>query len=318
MMKHIIISSLLLAGAMQVNAQSYPHYTMFMFNKLLYNPAYAGNKDLTAVNGYYRNQWTGINGAPQTITATIDGPVGSYMKPFRSVALGLSVTNEKAGITNNTSFMGYYAYRVNLQSSVLSFGLQAGVSSYTANYSQSNPYDANDKSLTRDVKNALLPNAGAGVYWSGKSFYISAAVPNLLQNYYDKDNKIDNRSSRQTRSYYVGGGYVFSISEDVKLEPQALIRYAGNGMYSLPVNADINLSAILFDRLLVGVTYRTDKSVEGLVHMQVTKNINIGYSYDYTLSGLNPYNDGSHEITIGFDFIKDRYKYTNPRFIKMF
>lgn len=58
--------------------QNYPHYTMFMFNKLLYNPAYAGNKDLTTINIYGRKQWTGIDGAPAGGSVTIDGPIGSY------------------------------------------------------------------------------------------------------------------------------------------------------------------------------------------------------------------------------------------------
>src|ERR1700744_1567171 len=109
-MKHIIIAAALLCAANVSQAQNYPHYTMFMFNKLLYNPAYAGNKDLTTVNAYYRDQWTGIDGAPKTFTVSVDGPVGSYMKPFRHVALGLLISNEQLGVVNNTNVMAYYAY----------------------------------------------------------------------------------------------------------------------------------------------------------------------------------------------------------------
>jgi type IX secretion system PorP/SprF family membrane protein len=300
-------------------AQSYPHYTMFMFNKLIYNPAYAGNKNLTTINAMYRSQWTGIDGAHKNYAVTIDGPLGNYMKPFRRVALGLGINNEKIGVTDNTNVNAYYSYRIPLEKTVLSFGLQAGVSVYNARYKDLNPFDMNDKVLATNVDNALLPNAGVGVYWTGDNFYVSASVPNLLQNYYDKDQKgLVNDGGRQIRSYFLGGGYVFTLSDHMKLEPQALIRYAGNSAYNLPVNADVNLSAIFYDRLMIGATYRTDKSVEGIINIQATKNISVGYSYDWTVSELQQYARGSHEITLGFDFVRDVNKYVNPRFIKSF
>lgn len=295
------------------------HYSMFMYNKLLYNPGYAGSRDVTSINALYREQWVGIDGAPRNFSVSIDGPVGSYMKPFRHVALGISVSNESAGVLNNTNMMAYYAYRIQVRKTLLSFGLQAGTSMLTARYSELNPYQSGDNSLTKDVKNAMLPNFGAGVYWRGDQFYVGASVPSLLQNYYDKDNKtVDNQSARQVRTYYLSGGYVFTLSDNFKLEPQVLFRYAGNSDYQLPASADFNLSGIFYDRLLLGVTYRTDQSIAGIIHLQVTNNVNVGYSYDYATKVLNGFTGGSHEITLGFDFVRDNNKYINPRFIKLF
>lgn len=296
-----------------------PHYSMFMYNKLVYNPAYAGSRDVTSVNALYRTQWTGINGAPRAYNVSIDGAVGSYMKSFRHVALGLSVNNESAGVLNNTNIMAYYAYRIKLRHSVLSFGLQAGTSLYSAKYSDLNPYNSGDQSLTNNIKNAMLPNFGAGVYWRGDNYYVGASIPNLLENYYDKDNKdVNNFSGRQLRAYYLSAGYVFTLNENFKLEPQALVRYAANANYQLPLSADLNLSAIFYDRLMVGATYRTDKSLAAIVHIQATKEINVGYSYDYATSVFNGYTGGSHEITLGYNFVKDKNKYINPRFVNLF
>jgi type IX secretion system PorP/SprF family membrane protein len=145
------------------------------------------------------------------------------------------------------------------------------------------------------------------------------SLPNLLENYYDKSGHgINNESSREIRGYYFNGGYVFTVNEMLKLEPQFIARYAGDGTYQLPVNCDFNLSAIIYDRLMFGVTYRTDKSFEGIVHIQATKNINVGYAYDYLVSALNGYAGGSHEIVVGYDFIRVNSKYANPRFVKPF
>lgn len=300
-------------------AQSDQHYTMFMYNKLLYNPAYAGSRDLTSVNAVYRDQWDGINGAPKTFSISADAPVGSYMIPFRKVALGVSFTNEQVGIERNQDMVAYYAYRIKLENSVLSFGLQAGAKLYTANYSQLNPYQPNDLNLVHDIKNVFLPNFGSGVYWSGEQFYAGLAIPNILQNYYDKnERKLNNINAREIRGYYLNGGYVFPVSDVIELQPQVLARYAGNGTYQLPFSCDFNLSAIVYSRFMVGVTYRTDKSFEGIVHVQATKNINIGYAYDYLVSALNGYNSGSHELVVGYDFIRDHSKYATPRFVKTF
>lgn len=300
-------------------AQSDQHYTMFMYNKLLYNPGYTGSRDLLSLNGLYRRQWTDIEGAPRTMNFTADATVGSYMKPFRSVAVGLSVTNEKVGVERNTAMRAYYAYRVPLKGSVLSFGLCGGANLYSANYSALNPYQQNDLNLVNDVKNAVLPNFGAGVYWSGDNYYCGLSVPNLLEDKYDKNGiMISEKSARQIRAYYLNGGYVFTVNETIKLEPQVLMRYARNSDYRLPFNCDFNLSAIAYNRLLLGFTYRTDKSMEAIVHLQATTRINIGYAYDYTMSALSGYSGGAHEIVLGYDLIRETNKFLSPRFIKAF
>jgi type IX secretion system PorP/SprF family membrane protein len=295
-------------------AQSDQHYTMFMYNKLLYNPGYAGSRDATSINALYRNQWTGLAGAPKTMNISVDGLVGSYMQPFRKVAVGLNVNSEKLGVESNTNIRGYYAYRIKLERSVVSMGLNAGGGFYSANYSALNPIDPNDKNLTQDVKNAFLPNVGAGVYWSGKQFYAGLSVPNLVENYYDKRTK----GAKQIRAFYLSGGYTYALNEIIQLVPQAMVRYAGLGTDKLPLNADINLSAVAYNRFMLGFTYRTNKSFDAIMHMQVTRNINIGYAYDYMLSGLNAYSGGTHELVLGYDFVKTAGEVASPRFIKAF
>ena len=316
-MKYIGYLTLLLLSYGSTCAQNDPHYTMFMYNKLLYNPGYAGSRDNLSVNAAYRNQWTGINGAPETYNISIDAPIGSYMKPFRKVALGLSINKEKTGVESNTTMNAYYAYRIKLEKSVLSFGLEAGAKLYSANYSALNPYSASDPNLNHDIKNALLPNFGPGVYISGSDFYGGVSIPNILENYYDKEEKkLGNTKARQVRGYYFSGGYIYAVNETIKVMPQLMARYIGTGNYKLPVNCDINLSVLAYNRFLLGATYRTDKSLEAIVHVQATKNINVGYAYDYVMSALSGYTGGTHELVIGYDFIHDQSKYSTPRFIK--
>ena len=290
-----------------------------MYNKMLYNPAYAGSRDVTSVNADYRDQWDGINGAPKTANITIDGPVGTFMKPFRKVALGFALTNETLGVEKNTDFKADYAYRIKFKDFILSMGLSAGLDLYSANYSQLNLYQQNDPNFAVNIKNNMLPNAGAGIYCYDDDSYFSLSVPNMLRNTYDKkENNLHNTFAKQSGGFYVGFGHVFQANESVKVLPQFLFRTLTTGNYKLPLSADINCSAIYNERFLVGVTYRTDKSFEGIVHIQATQKINVGYAYDYLISGLNGYSGGTHEIVVGYDFIRDDSKYQTPRFLKKF
>ncbi|MDR3679553.1 MAG: type IX secretion system membrane protein PorP/SprF [Flavipsychrobacter sp.] len=318
-MKRILIAIGLLLPAAGFS-QNYPHYTMFMYNKLIYNPAYAGSRDVLSINGSYRNQWSGIDGAPTDISLSVDAPVGSKLKDFNPVAVGLVINKETQGPIATTNIATNYAYRIKMEKSTLSFGLQAGVAVYNAQYGGLNPLDKNDPLLATDIKNAILPNFGTGVYWYNKRFYLSLSCPNILEDYFDKNEKTysNGQKASEVRGYFLSGGYTLPVSEHFSLLPQVIMRYTADGKYSVPFNTDLNLSAIFYQRLLIGATYRTDGSVEGIVHLQVAKRLNIGYSYDYSVSDLSPYAKGTNELTIGFDFIRDIRDYTDPRFVSNF
>jgi len=314
-----ILAALALMLPVSGFCQDQPHYTMFMYNKLVYNPGYAGSRNVLSINGAYRNQWSGIDGAPKNMNLSIDAPIGkAYSEEFHHVALGLMLNRETQGPVSNTNISATYAYRIKLEKSMLSMGLQAGVALYNANYSELTPQDVTDEQLQYDVKNAVLPNFGFGAFWSSKRFYLGLSVPNLLENYYDKKQKdyTSGKKARQIRGYYLSGGYTIPVSEHFALQPQVLLRYNADGAYKLPMNADINLSGIFYQRFMLGATYRTDKSIEGIVHIQVAKKFNIGYAYDYSTSDLGPYTKGAHEISIGFDFLRDLNDYMDPRFIQ--
>jgi len=315
MKKVIAAAALCVLGSLAVMGQSDQHYTMFMYNKLYYNPGYTGSRDITSFNAQYRNQWSGIPGAPKTLSISAEAPVGSYMRSFRKVALGLSVTNEKVSVENNTNIRAYYAYRIKFAKSVLSMGVAGGGSFYSALYSNLSAYQQNDQNLTTDVRNAFLPNVGAGVYWSTDNAYVGLSIPSMLQNKYDKNGT---QIAKQIRAYYLSAGYVYPLNEIIKLKPQVLARFAMNGQSRLPLNFDFNASAIAYDRVMAGITYRTDKSLAGVVHIQATQRLNVGYSYDFLMSDLAPYARGAHEVVVGYDISKERLKFATPRFSKAF
>ena len=320
MKKYLIIAvgMLLSLGAY---AQQDPHFTMYMFNKQVLNPAYVGSKEVTTINALYRNQWVGWGeGKPQTINAGIHSPIDGKTD-FKKVALGLFAYNDNIGVSNTLGIYGQYAYRMPLSENViLSLGIQAGVANYRNNLTELNPIDGGDNVLATDIQSSWLPNVGLGAYLYSDKFYVGLSVPRLVQNQLDKDDvpTTGDMVARQYRHYFGMAGYVFPVSDNVKLKPNIMVKHVGSDELGTPFDADFNMTAYFYDRVAIGASYRLADAVSGILELQITKSLRAGYAYDYTLSEIGNFNSGSHEIMIGYDFGEKLKAFTTPRFINYF
>ena len=121
-MRQLYIILLIAFTSLKVCAQQESAFTHYMYNALAVNPAYAGSTEALSFTLLNRSQWTGMEGAPVTQTFTAHSP----LRKFNS-GLGLSVTNDKIGVTNNFSMYVDYSYHINInKSSLLYFGLKGG------------------------------------------------------------------------------------------------------------------------------------------------------------------------------------------------
>ena len=113
------------------------HYSLFMFNKLAINPAYAGSRDALTLTGHYRNQWQGIEGAPKTYTFAGHAP---FFK--NKVGVGLSLISDKIGMVNTTYVDMSYAYRIKINDeSTLALGLQGQLDFGRIDWAKADPLD---------------------------------------------------------------------------------------------------------------------------------------------------------------------------------
>ena len=143
-----------LIGTQEATAQQDAQYTMYMFNPLAYNPAYAGSRDALSVTLLGRNQWVNIDGAPLTGTLSIHTPLKND-----AMGLGLSVIQDEIGPSKNTSVFGDFSYRFNVsKNSRLSFGLKAGLDMYSANFSGLRVEDGSDVQYATPIASQLMPN----------------------------------------------------------------------------------------------------------------------------------------------------------------
>ena len=128
-MKKVYFIAILALAITELRAQQDPHYTQYMYNMSVMNPAYAGSKESISGGFLYRKQWVEIEDAPTTGTFFIHSPVG------RNVGLGLSVISDKIGPVEETNFYGDFSYTLNLGGEHrLAFGLKAGATMHKIDF----------------------------------------------------------------------------------------------------------------------------------------------------------------------------------------
>ena len=306
MKKIILIFSAVVLCTLNVSAQQDPMVSQYMFNGLYLNPAYAGSHDYWSSTLSYRNQWVGMDGAPETAIAAVDGRIAD-----KNMGLGLILLHDKIGVTRQNTAIINYSYQIKTGAkSKLALGINAGVSQFSAKLTDLTVWDP-DKVFQNDLTSQLLPRFGVGVYHYGKNHYVGLSIPTLFAYQKDMNFNFDlSRSSFLRRHYLLTAGYVFETSKDIKIKPSILMKYVQNA----PLQADFNLSTVYKDMYWIGVSYRTNDALAIILEYQTNSYFRIGYAYDVTLSKLRNYSSGSHEIMIGIDFGKDLVKVKTPRY----
>jgi type IX secretion system PorP/SprF family membrane protein len=276
--------------------QQDPVYTQYMNNLLTIQPAYAGISGSLNITGISRAQWVGFEGAPNTNTLTINGPLRRF-----NVGLGLSIVNDKWGPIRQNGVYVDYAFRVKLrQDQFLSFGIKGGFNVYQAYLTDIVVNDPNDPVFAYDVNFKFLPNFGLGIMWHSDRFFLGVSSPKILKN------RIQSQSTetvyREVLHFYAMGGYVFFLSDVLKFKPTVLYRWAER----TPSFVDFSGNFLLYDRVWIGATYRLKNSYGLIFQFNVNTQLKFGYSYDQTTFHPTQVNSGTHEFLISYDFVYGR------------
>lgn len=298
------------------SAQQEAHNTQFMYYKLGYNPAFAGTRETPCITAIYRNQWLGIEGAPQMQVLTFNMPLLN-----QRVGVGVNLSRQSIGITELITFDGIYSYRFPLWRGYFSIGIQGSIRSLTIDYLDPRLHGTQPLEIDPAVpdlsQRRFLFNFGTGLYYQGEKFYFGLSAPRLLPSNIDFA-ETQQTVSREVQHVYLMGGVSLQAGDNVRFQPQTLVKFVPNA----PVDADVNLSAIFTERYIAGLTYRLGGSSTGfgesldiLLAAQISKTIFLGFSYDITLSELRDFNTGSMEVLLRVCFGKrEGEDIVNPRF----
>ncbi len=298
----LLAMPLLLASAPKVQAQQDPMYSQYMFNTLAFNPAYAGSADAFTAMLLSRHQWLGFPGAPSTQTLSVHSPL-----PGNKLALGGNLIHDVAGPARQNSAFIDVAYRIRTgENTRLAFGLSGGVNFFQADLASLKTVEVDPQNA--NIKGKALPNFGFGLFWHAQRYYLGLSAPKLLENKIGADGTVV--TNQEFRHYFLMGGYVMDLTQDLKFKPSFMLR----AVEGAPLSLDLNANFLLRDRVWFGALYRLGNAFGLMAQFQVNEQLRLGYAFDMTTTRLGAYNAGTHELMLSYDFKYTKGRTISPRY----
>lgn len=292
-MKHNPLKTRCIRGAMpllhiltigfQAYAQQDPIYASYLQNPFTINPAYAGSNNMFNATMQYRTQWAGLEANPQTLNFS------SHMSAYHNkVGVGMMVIQDKLGDNKNTEFQGIFSYKIQLDRSWLSFGMQTGFIRYETNPSMLTIRDPGDPAFAELTETKF--NTGVGILLKGDNYMLGLSAPRLLP--------VTVSQGGQTielykQTYYLFGSYAWLLNESVLFKPSLLMRYTSGS----PVSYDLNASFVFKDKYTGGLFTRNFNTY-GLLTQVIVNKFKLGYMLELPVGSSN-LNFTTHEITVG-------------------
>lgn len=284
-------------------AQQDEQSSLYMFNPLYFNPAYAGSRNSIHAVGIGRFQWVGMEGAPITQFASFDMPVRS-----QSIGLGVHFVHDRIGARERTGVYADFSFsiRLNKKGHRLAFGVNAGADFANYNFATVPTNNPNDPILQNSYS-GIRPNIGGGIYYYGDRFFAGASIPRILD---DAVLESIDQVSVTKRHIFITGGYVFRLNSVLDLKTSALVKLTPFA----PVTFDVNASLYIQKRFWIGAMYRYHESVGANLAINIAPWMTVGYAFDYPINDLRTNQFGTHEVMLSFDFTAGRKSFISPRY----
>ena len=339
-MSRVTVMVLLLIIAGRGYAQQQPHYTQYVLNTFIINPAVAGIENYWDLKASHRHQWAGLNGGPVTTYLTVHGPLHktdypqasatgfnpsgenprgkayweSYTTPPSHAGAGFTLLNDKTGPLNRFSASVAYAHHIGIAPGVnLSAGVSAGVQRISLDAAALALQDPSDPAIAGSTTlDRWRPEVNAGIYLYSAQYFAGLSAQNIIPAEIGFDEgKVKGDSvyrGKLVPHLFATAGYRLWVNDDVSVLPSVMIKF----ITALPVSVDVNTKMQYRDVLWVGASYRHKDGIAAMMGINVSSTFNISYAYDYTTSSLSTVSRGTHEIVIGL-LLGNRYADLCPR-----
>ncbi|SKB46586.1 type IX secretion system membrane protein, PorP/SprF family [Salegentibacter holothuriorum] len=298
-----------------------PVYSDYLTDNLfLIHPSMAGATMRNQIRLTARQQWFDVDNAPSLQTLAVNGRVGD------KIGIGGIVFNDQNGNFSKIGAYGTFAYhllfsRSELALNKLSFGISAGIIQHRLDQSGFTVYDP---IVSGNNISDIFANMDLGMSYYYLDFYAHLAAKNLIS--VNRELFYSAAVPSNQRKYLFSTGYVFDYNKDWSYEPSTLfqLREATNEM-----NIDLNLKIyhnVDFGQLWGGLSYRNSfegaeytaegNAIESQKLQYITpfvgldyNNFIFGYTFSYQFNSVVLSNNGFHQITIGYNFGKSRWRW---------
>ncbi|MEM1328681.1 MAG: PorP/SprF family type IX secretion system membrane protein [Bacteroidota bacterium] len=294
-----------------------PVFSQFFSMPMQLNPAFAGNTAAPRLAFSYRDQWQWA--APLNVYKTYAVSYGQFFDPINS-SLGIMIQADDAGegVYRNNSFSGIYGYRLQINRELfVKVGVEAAIMQSNLDWNklvfldQIDPIDGVVKGSEESANGRLSQvsgSVGAGMLLYAKNYYIGFGAKHLNtpdESFLDVNSNL--ASGLPMRIALQAGGQ-FTLQKGSSrqtasfISPNATLVRQGNLMQ---VNAGAYLG---YGAFFGGAWFRHAIGNPDAAIFMVGAEYDIfriGYSYDFTVSGLSASQGGSggtSEITVILNF----------------
>lgn len=287
-----------------LRAQQVPQYSLYALNPYALNPAYAGMENTLVATGVYRQQWSGLQGAPVTQNVNAHLPIFAI-----SSGVGLRVVNDAIGAHSTTSGVLSYSYQLDFgRNTLLSFGASGGWLQYSLDgtklrapqgtYAEPN-FSHNETVLPISRVQAGSPIVEAGVFLQSKKWELGlSAQPVFATRLRAKDNGAF--GLQPVQHYLLYSAYAFTLSDRLSLKPSVLVK-------SDFKETQIEFSALARwqENTFAGVSWRgygnrSNDAAVLFVGFNLNEKTTLAYAFDIPRSALSTANRGSHELLLRY------------------
>ncbi len=320
----LLLCVLMLALDGTVTAQD-PQFSQFYAAPLYLNPAMAGSTGQARAGLNYRNQWPAIDANFTTMSAYFDYFIEDY-----NSAVGIILTRDREGLAGLRSLsVGLqYAYELKINEN-LGFrpGVQVALFNRDVNFDKLTFGDQFDPSTgqfldqpTAETFRTNFSKTFVDISFGGVLFTRSAWLGISAWHLTQPNQSIIDESSPLPRKYSFHGGFKFYLkpgatgsginTRKAERSIAPAIQYRHQGKFD---QMDVGLY-FTSEPLVLGAWYRgvpfkniddfvNNESIVlllGFTQLGAKDAINIGYSFDYTISKLGPGSGGAHEFSLTY------------------
>ncbi len=289
-------------------AQQEPMYTQNNFDRLVFNPAYAGSSGWIVTSLKHRSQFIGIDGAPSTQMVTIHAPW-----QIKSMGFGGKIINDHLGATGQFNATAIYAYHLGLGKGKLSVGIEGGIFSQTIDFSTLYKIDPIDKAIPTGKSSVIKPDASFGLQFQARDYFVGFSIVHLFSDNLNFTNTDRSIVGQLNKHYFLSGGYVYDLKNEISVQPCFLLKKVAGA----PMQVDLYTNVIYKDKYTLGIGYRTGDALTFVAKVNITDAIRVSYSYDFRISSVANYSSSAQEFMIRYG-IKllppQQIKEINPRY----
>lgn len=284
----------LVMGHMALAQDIPPVYSQFYMNPVMYNPSFAGSDGYTSLYLVHRRQWVGIEGAPTTSSFSLHAPFS------QTVAGGLLITHQQAGILQSSSAEGQFAYILPISKEHdFRMGLGVGARQFRVDLTEATPEQ--QAYLAEYMGSNTQFRAKFGINYHFKGLNIGLSSNSLFQNSLLKTSEKPLALAPQEDLILNVIYYLPLVPDQVHLEPYFIHHRLGSFQR--------NEAGMLFyfkDTFWTGASYRTDYGLTGLFGLTLKNTVKLAYAYEFGSAAVNGFLRSSHELQLAIRLGKEK------------